>query len=115
MSSARSTEWSISRRKQSAGNCRGRVFNLPVTILHADHRALQRTLTTFRYIFTNTPESAAAGFISDKWASIADAPIRPLYEITARPRRKAVACQSRELTKLGLVDDRLLNFQSILL
>jgi hypothetical protein len=64
------------------------------------------------YIFTNTPQSAATGFISDNWASIADAPIRPAFmRFTARQGDKLSARQSRELTKLGLVDGRPLNFR----
>jgi hypothetical protein len=65
--------------KGSTGNCRGQVFNLPVAILHADHHALQKALTTFPYVFTNAPQSTATGPISDKWTSIADAPIRPAF------------------------------------
>src|SRR5215813_4205948 len=105
MSSARSIEWIISRRKRSTGNCRGQVFNLPVAILHADHRALQKALTTFPYVFTNTPQSTADDRISDKWASIADAPIRPDFMRLRRDQGgKLSTCQSRELRKLRLVD-----------
>jgi hypothetical protein len=37
------------RRQQIA---QGQVFNLPVAIRGADHRALQKALTTFPYFFT---------------------------------------------------------------